>query len=30
MIVGQRSYEINSRAIMTADEMMETATNLKR
>lgn len=30
MIVGQRSYEINSRAILTADEMMETATNLKR
>lgn len=30
MIVSQRAYEINSRAILTADEMMETATNLKR
>ena len=30
MIVGQRAYEINSRAITTADEMMQTATQLKR
>lgn len=30
MIVGQRSYEINSKAITTADEMMSTATQLKR
>lgn len=30
MIVGQRSYEINSKAITTADEMMSTASSLKR
>jgi flagellar basal-body rod protein FlgG len=30
MIVGQRAYEINSRAITTADEMMQTASQLKR
>jgi len=30
MIVGQRAYEINSKAITTADEMMQTAAQLKR
>jgi flagellar basal-body rod protein FlgG len=30
MIVTQRAYEINSRAIRTADEMMQTANNLIR
>ncbi len=30
MIAGQRAYEINSRAIRTADEMMQTANNLVR
>ncbi|NOY52385.1 MAG: flagellar basal-body rod protein FlgG [Deltaproteobacteria bacterium] len=30
MIVGQRAYEINSKAIQTADEMMQTANNTKR
>jgi flagellar basal-body rod protein FlgG len=30
MIVGQRAYETNSKAITTADEMLQTATNLKR
>jgi flagellar basal-body rod protein FlgG len=30
MIVTQRAYEINSRAIRTADEMMQTANNLVR
>lgn len=30
MIVSQRAYEINSRAISTADEMMQTAGQLKR
>jgi len=30
MIVTQRAYEINSRAIKTADEMMQTANNLVR
>lgn len=30
MIVGQRAYEINSRAITTAEEMMQTASQLKR
>jgi len=30
MIVGQRAYEINSKAIQTADEMLQTANNLKR
>lgn len=29
MIVGQRAYEVNSKAIKTADEMLQTATNLK-
>jgi len=30
MIVGQRAYEINSKAIQVADEMMRTANELKR
>lgn len=30
MIIGQRAYEINSKAIQTADEMMRTANELKR
>jgi len=30
MIVAQRAYEINSKAITTSDSMMETAANLKR
>jgi len=30
LIVTQRAYEINSRAIRTADEMMQTANNLVR
>lgn len=30
MIVGQRAYEINSKAVTTADEMLQTANNLKR
>ena len=30
MIVSQRAYEINSKAITTSDEMMQTATQLKR
>ncbi|MBW1644794.1 MAG: flagellar basal-body rod protein FlgG [Deltaproteobacteria bacterium] len=30
MIVGQRAYEINSKAIQTADEMLQTANNIKR
>lgn len=30
MIVSQRAYEINSNAIRTADEMMQTASSLKR
>jgi len=30
MIVGQRAYEINSKAVTTADEMLTTANNLKR
>jgi flagellar basal-body rod protein FlgG len=30
MIVSQRAYEVNSKAITTADEMMQTATQLKR
>jgi flagellar basal-body rod protein FlgG len=30
MIVSQRAYEINSKAITSADEMMQTAVNLKR
>ncbi|MBI4522650.1 MAG: flagellar basal-body rod protein FlgG [Deltaproteobacteria bacterium] len=30
LIIGQRAYEINSRAIRTADEMLQTANNLVR
>jgi len=30
MIVSQRAYEINSKAVQAADEMLQTATNLKR
>lgn len=30
LITGQRAYEINSRAIQAADEMLQTANNLKR
>ena len=30
MIVGQRAYEINSKAITASDEMLQTANNLKR
>ncbi len=30
MIVGQRAYEINAKAISTADEMLQTANNLRR
>lgn len=30
MIVGQRAYEINSKAIQTADEMLQMANNLRR
>jgi flagellar basal-body rod protein FlgG len=30
LIVSQRAYEINSRAIRTADEMMQAANNLVR
>jgi flagellar basal-body rod protein FlgG len=30
MIVGQRAYEINSKAVQTADEMLQLANNMKR
>ena len=30
MIVGQRAYEVNAKAISTADEMLQTANNLRR
>jgi flagellar basal-body rod protein FlgG len=30
MIAGQRAYEVNSKAISAADEMLQTANNLKR
>jgi flagellar basal-body rod protein FlgG len=30
MIVGQRAYEINSKAVQAADEMLQQANNLKR
>jgi flagellar basal-body rod protein FlgG len=30
MIIAQRAYELNSKAITTSDEMLETANNLKR
>ena len=30
MIIAQRAYEINSKAIQTADDMLSTLNNLKR
>ena len=30
LIVAQRAYEVNSKAITTSDSMMDTANNLKR
>jgi len=30
MIVGQRAYEINSKAIQTADSMLQMINNIKR
>jgi len=30
MIVAQRAYEVNSKAIQTADDMLEKAASLKR
>jgi flagellar basal-body rod protein FlgG len=30
MIVAQRAYEINSKTIMTVEEMLRTATNISR
>lgn len=30
MITGQRAYEVNSKAVQTADEMLQTANNLRR
>lgn len=30
MIVSQRAYESNSKAVQTSDEMLQTANNLKR
>jgi flagellar basal-body rod protein FlgG len=30
MITAQRAYEVNSKAIQTADEMLQTANNVKR
>jgi flagellar basal-body rod protein FlgG len=30
LITGQRAYEINSRAIQAADEMLQNAVNLRR
>lgn len=30
MIVGQRAYEINSKAVQAGDEMLQTANNMKR
>jgi flagellar basal-body rod protein FlgG len=30
MIVGQRAYEVNAKAVTTSDEMLQTANNLKR
>ncbi|MFB3146949.1 MAG: flagellar basal body rod C-terminal domain-containing protein, partial [Nitrospirales bacterium] len=30
MIIAQRSYEINAKAIQTADDMMQVVNNLKR
>jgi flagellar basal-body rod protein FlgG len=30
LIVAQRAYDLNSKAITTSDEMLQTANNLKR
>jgi flagellar basal-body rod protein FlgG len=30
LIVAQRAYELNSKAISTSDDMLNTANNLKR
>ncbi|TSA10903.1 MAG: flagellar basal body rod protein FlgG, partial [Deltaproteobacteria bacterium] len=30
MIITQRAYEVNSKAIQTADQMLELANNIKR
>ena len=30
LIIAQRAYEINSKAIQTAEDMMQIANNLKR
>jgi flagellar basal-body rod protein FlgG len=30
MIVGQRAYEVNSKAVSTSDQMLQTANNMKR
>jgi flagellar basal-body rod protein FlgG len=30
MIIAQRAYEVNSRAVQAADEMMQQANNLRR
>jgi len=30
MISGQRAYELNSRVIQTADNMLQTATSIRR
>jgi len=30
MIIGQRAYEVNAKAVQTADEMLQTANNVKR
>ena len=30
MIIAQRAYQLNSKAITTSDEMLEMANNLKR
>ena len=30
MITGQRAYEMNSKAIQTSDEMLQTVASLKR
>jgi len=30
MIIGQRAYEVNSKAIQAADEMLQLTNNLRR
>jgi len=30
MILAQRAYEVNSKAVQTADEMMQMSNNLRR